>query len=363
MFSQLSEINFDVILFKISIVIITVQISIIFILALIYIKNLFTHLLQQYVIEKYEYYIMEAALGKVDKDSPIFKTPSFIRNILRVIIIGKIMSLGGEARKGLIELYRDLGFDKRDKIFLNSPKWYHRLSAITTLTITKSEILKNSICSFLQDPNLSIRVAAIKAISLFNISEHIHKIVNCMSTMPDWVNERISPTLLKMDKRPYTEIIELFNNSPQRIKRFIVPLLFETDKDQALWDLTNNFDTYDLESQIAIVKSIQKIDNIEKIIGFAENIMQSNKWELKSQLAKSLGIIKDEKALPFLTRGLDDKNWFVRYNSAIAIASFGEKGINMLKEFASQASGFKSDISKYILELTHYGFINEEIKV
>ncbi|MGC9043264.1 MAG: HEAT repeat domain-containing protein [Myxococcota bacterium] len=361
--SYLSEINLDILLFKVLIVFIIIQISTICLLFLIYLRNLFSNLLHQYVMEKYEYYIMEAALGKVDRKSPIFKTAPFIRNILRMIIINKIMSVGGDARKGLIELYKDLGFDERDKKLLNSSKWYHRLSAITTLMITKSDLLKDSVCRILQDTNLSVKVAAIKAISVLNIAEHINKVIGCMSTMPDWVNDRILPLLFKMDKRPYAEIFEIFNRSPRRVKRFIVPLLFEIDSEQALWDLTNNFNEYDFETQIAIVKSLHRNGNIEKILGFAENIMNSTKWELKSQLVKSMGIIHDESALPFLINGLDDKNWFVRYNSAIAIASFGEKGINILREFASQNSGFKSDISRYILELTEYGFLSEELKI
>ncbi len=353
----------DAFVLKICIGCIILQITLIFILFLFYLKNMFSRLLKQYVLEKYEYYIMEAALGKVDKTSPLFRTAPFIRKILRIIIINKIMSVGGDARKGLIELYKDLGFDRYDEKLLRSRKWYHRLSAVTSLTITKSEILKNSACLILKDRNLSVRVSVIKAISVLNLKENISEIIKCMETLPDWVNERIIPLLMRIEKIPYDEVMKIFNSSPARVKRYIAPLLFDTDREQALWDLTNNFNEYDFETQISIVKSIYKIDSIDKIIGFAETIMNSDKWELKSQLTKSLGMIKDEKALPFLIKGLDDKNWFVRYNSAVSIASFGEKGLEMLAEFAGSKSGFKSDISKYILDLSRYGFLNEEMRV
>ncbi|MCX7943250.1 MAG: HEAT repeat domain-containing protein [Deltaproteobacteria bacterium] len=352
----------DILVLKTCIVFLVIQILLIIVLFLFYLKNILSRMLQQYIFEKYEFYIMEATVGKVDKSSPIFRTAPFVKNVLRVIIIDKIMSVGGEARKGLIELYKDMGFDKYDEKLLSSSQWYHKVSAISFLTITKSEKLRDKLPLLINDNNLSVRVAAIKAISTLNLKEYTLDIIKCMETLPDWVNERISPLLLKIEKVPYEEILLIFNKSSERIKRYIVPLLFETDREQALWDLTNNFDSYDFETQISIVKSIHNVDNIEKMLGFVETIMNSEKWELKAQLVKSLGKIKDERAIPYLIIGLDDKNWFVRFNSAVSIASFGDKGLSLLTRFADEKSGFKSDIAKYILDLSRYGFLSEEIK-
>jgi len=359
MLSLLKEVSISPILLKLTIFFIAGQISLLLALSIFYLKNMLTRLLQQYVLEKYEYYIMEAALGRVYRDSPLFKTAPFIRKILRVIIINKIMSVGGNARKGLIELYKDMGFDKYDLKLLTSSKWYHRLSAITSLTITKSEFLKNSVSKYLRDRDLSVRVASIKAISVFNCSDLLKDIAECMETLPDWVNDRIVPVLIKLNKIPYENMLKIFIGSSNKIRRYLVPLLFESDKEQALWDLTNNFETYDFETQISIVKSIGNVEHIDRITGFAEMIINSYRWELKAQLVKSLGYIKNEKSIPLLIKGLDDKNWFVRYNSAVSIALYGEKGLNILKQHAQENSGFKSDISRYIIDLYRYGFLNE----
>lgn len=361
MYNFLSKYFNDFVVLKICVGFVILQVTFIFLLFLFYLKNMFSRILRQYVLEKYEYYIMEAALGKVDKSSPLFKSPPFIRKILRIIILDKIMSVGGDARKGLIDLYRDMGFDSDDIKLLKSSRWYHRLSAITSLTIIKSEVLKEIISEIIKDKNLSIRVAIIKAVSALNLTKNLPDAIRCMETMPDWINERVIEIIMKIEKRlPYEEMLRLFNESSERVKRYIVPLLFESDKEQALWDLTNNFNKYDFETQIAIVKSMYKVDSIDKIIGFTEMIMDSDKWELKSQLVKSLGMIRDERAIPILIRGLDDKNWFVRFNSAVSLSMFGEKGLEMLKEFADAKAGFQSDISRYILDLSKYGFLSEE---
>lgn len=351
----------DTTLLKISIVCVILQISLISILIILYFKNLLSRILREYVQERYEYYIMEATLGNVDKDSPLFKTAPFIRKILRVILINRIMSVGGEARKGLVELYRELGFDKIDERLLASRKWYHRLSAITSLTIMKSPILKDKIPEIISNKNISIKIATIKAICSLNLTEFFQEIIKGMETLPDWANERIIPIIMQMEKRPYEYLFNLFNSSSSRIKRHIVPLLFEAHSDQALWDLTKNFNEYDYETQISIAKSLYKISDFSSISAFAEDIMKSDRWELKAQLIKSLGRLKDERTFPILTTGLDDKNWFVRYNSAVALALYGEKGLLLLNRFAQEKAGFKSDISRYILDLSRYGLIEEEL--
>ena len=359
--SFMAELDFNSLLLTICILTISIQVLILLFLFLIYLKNLFSRLLTQYIFERYEYYIMEASVDKVNRDSPIFKTADWIRNVLRVIIINKIMSLGGEARKGLVALYKDMGFEEKDKGLLNSKKWYHRLSALSALTVTRSELLRSAFPDLLKDKDLSVRVGAIKSISSFGISEYLPRIIECMSEFPDWVNERIVPYLLKVKNGSYEEIMGLFTKSPARVKRYIVPLLFEVDREQALWDTTENFDSYDYETQIAIVKSLGMIDSVEKIMGFVEKVMNDERWEIKAQLVKSLGVIRDERVIPLLEKGLDDRNWFVRYNSAVSIASFGERGLELLKSFSEQNLGFKSDISRYILDLARYGFLSDEM--
>jgi|GEM_PF-1945269 len=361
--SFIGDMDFGSLFLRICILTISVQVLILFFLFLIYLKNMFSRLFTQYVFEKYEYYIMEASVDKVSRDSPIYKTTSWIRNILRVIIINKIMSLGGEARRGLIALYKDMGFEEKDKKLLNSKKWYHRLSALSVLTITKSDVLKTELKSLLKDKNLSVRVGAIKSISVSGSVEFLPLIIDCMSEFPDWVNERISPYLLKVCKTSYEELIGLFNRSPAKVKRYVVPLLFEIDREQSLWDLTENFDNYDYETQISIVKSLGRVESVERIMGFVEKVMAADRWEVKAQLVKSLGTIRDERAIPILEKGLDDRNWFVRFNSAVSIASFGDRGLEMLTNFANQGLGFKSDISRYIIDLARYGFLSEEMKV
>ncbi len=354
--------DISTVLLKITIFVVVAQLLVIFFLFIVYVKNLFSHQLYQYILEKYEYYIMEASLGKIEKDSPLFRTTLFIRNILRVIILDKIMSVGGDARKGLALLYKELGFEKRDMRLLNSKKWYHRISAITALTITKSEALKNFLNHLAMDRHISVRISLIKAVIYMCGTDTIKEVVACMAEMPDWVNERLVPVILKAGKLPYERIKDIFDNANARVKRYLVPLIFESDSEQALWDLTNKFDEYDLETKISIVKSLSRVGSIDKIIGFVENIMKADIWELRAQLVKSLGLIRDEKSIPYLIAGLDDKNWFVRFNSAISIAQFQEKGLGMLGEFAKSGSGFKSDISRYILDLNRYGFLGEEMK-
>lgn len=353
----------SVIMLKTAIILISAEILVIFLLFTVYLKNTFLRLLYQYVLEKYEYYIMEASLGRIERDSPLFRATFFIRNILRVIILNKIMSVGGDARKGLVALYKDLGFEERDIALLRSSRWYHRISAITALTITRSERLKTALVDLISDRSLSVKISLVKAISLFGGPELLEKIIQCMSEMPDWVNERLTLTLMKTANLSYDRLMKIFNTSNARLKKYIVLLLFESDREQALRDLTNRFDDYDIETQISIVKSLYKTDSIEKITGFVDKIMKSDSWEMRAQLVKSLGFIRDEKAMRYLVDGLDDRNWFVRYNSAVSIARFGERGIEMLSEFANAKMGFKSDISRYILDLNRYGLINEEINV
>ena len=88
-----------------------------------------------------------------------------------------------------------------------------------------------------------------------------------------------------------------------------------------------------------------------------EKALSDPAWEVRAQAAKSLGGIEDGQSAASLSACLDDKNWWVRFNSAHALASIGPEGVRVLEETASGGEGFARDISIQMLDMRRHGVI------
>jgi HEAT repeat protein len=69
-------------------------------------------------------------------------------------------------------------------------------------------------------------------------------------------------------------------------------------------------------------------------------------WRVRAQVASSLGMIRDPSALDALVTGLHDESWWVRQNSAQAMAEL-PAGRVRLREMADEGTD-------EIVELAHY---------
>jgi len=80
-------------------------------------------------------------------------------------------------------------------------------------------------------------------------------------------------------------------------------------------------------------------------------LSQDGAWVVRAQALKSLGKLKDLRALDILTDALFSPFWHVRYNAGYSLANLGLPGINRLRAIAQQKEDpFASDMATMVMD-------------
>jgi predicted transcriptional regulator with HTH domain len=80
-------------------------------------------------------------------------------------------------------------------------------------------------------------------------------------------------------------------------------------------------------------------------------LSQDDVWIVRAQAIKSLGNLKDLRALDILTDGLFSPFWHVRYNAGYSLASLGLSGIKRLRAVSQQKEDpYASDMAVMVMD-------------
>lgn len=80
-------------------------------------------------------------------------------------------------------------------------------------------------------------------------------------------------------------------------------------------------------------------------------LSQDDAWVVRAQAIKSLGKLKDLRALDILTDALFSPFWHVRYNAGFGLASLGQPGIKRLRAISEQKEDpFASDMAVMVMD-------------
>lgn len=259
-----------------------------------------------------------------------------------------IVDLRGDDRSKLIALLRSMDFGSLKTIQLHSKSKWKRAYAAHFLGLLGHSTSIPDLEVLLSDPSQVVAYSA--AISIIRLGGYnrISSIINIFNNREDYITSRMKEILLiygKADPNGYIKLINHPHLSSQLAIDIIEVLtelrLFEGGK-QVL-DLAQK--TEDREIIIACIKALGELSILESK-DFLMKCLKDDNWIIRSQAAKSLTQIGDEKIIPPLSMGLEDNNYWVRYYSASSIAKLGESGVDFLKEYCSTSL---SDRSKNIV--------------
>jgi hypothetical protein len=80
-------------------------------------------------------------------------------------------------------------------------------------------------------------------------------------------------------------------------------------------------------------------------------LSQDDSWVVRAQAIKSLGNLKDLRALDIITDALFSPFWHVRYNAGYSLASFGLPGIKRLRAVSQQKEDpYASDMAVMVMD-------------
>lgn len=89
------------------------------------------------------------------------------------------------------------------------------------------------------------------------------------------------------------------------------------------------------EIRVKVARALGKLlipDSVDLLLRLA----QDEAWEVQAQAVKSLGHLREPRALEALAHSLFSPHWFVRHNAAQALSEMGWEGIAQLKKIAAQ---------------------------
>lgn len=179
----------------------------------------------------------------------------------------------------------------------------------------------------LSSESLDMKFNAITSLALIGDIEYFIKGLSCISDSGVYLNEKI-----------FVDILDQFNGDKDGLNSI---LLFNLDKISV--DLRciviNHLKNYkvDYASKILLSKLVMEdTDKEEKagIIKFFEyvkypkaekiliDIAEGEIWELKALAAKALGSYYSNNSMETLLNTIVDKNWYVRFNSAMSLLSY-----------------------------------------
>jgi HEAT repeat protein len=78
--------------------------------------------------------------------------------------------------------------------------------------------------------------------------------------------------------------------------------------------------------------------------------LEDPSWPVRCQAAKGLSVFGSHASVDPLARALRDKQWWVRFYAAAALAEIGQAGQHALNQALSDPEQLVRDMARYLLE-------------
>ena len=183
--------------------------------------------------------------------------------------------------------------------------------------------------------SLYLRVASLEAISKIG---NLNKFIEAIKYISDnnyYINNKIFIDILKEfggDKYLLNkELIDNFNIFNNDLKKSIVDH-FKNNKvefvKEKLLEILKD-ENSEKEIRISAIKYFSIINSkyAQEII---IDILKRGEWEYRAVSAATLSSYKNEESINSLLESITDKNWYVRYNSAISLLHLNQDIINLV---------------------------------
>ncbi|MBO3446208.1 HEAT repeat domain-containing protein, partial [Clostridium sp. CCUG 7971] len=189
--------------------------------------------------------------------------------------------------------------------------------------------VNNFLFNCINTKSIYLRVSSLKSISkIGNLKNFIEALIY-ISDEDKYINNKILIDILgQFDGNKNLlnkQLMNKFGSFNENIQKTIV----EHFKNNKIMSVKNNMldilkdESSDKEVRISVIKyfSTVKYENAKNEV---IKILKEYDWEYRAICAATLGNYKDKESIDALLTSIGDKNWHVRYNSAISLLRFEE---------------------------------------
>lgn len=204
----------------------------------------------------------------------------------------------------------------------------------------------------LRDRDPDVRRAAIRALGDLRAAEAVPDIAEAIEAMGEWSNLLLLMALIRMGPESAPAIGALLGAPGAWSPAMLKALLQVTGRAGVATDpgLIRSLASHDeLEIRVEAVRVLGSIAPDPRSGDVCLAAMDDAEWPVRAIAASSLGRLRDERALPRLTRAMGDPAYWVRHHVAEAMASLGAPGAKALQGALHDANPFVRDMAAQAL--------------
>ena len=251
--------------------------------------------------------------------------------------------VGGSAADNLIVLGRRAGVPKLAERLLHRRRVRPRILAAQTFGHLRDRSRRDAVRRLVDHENTALSITAAVALVEIDPDFAVPIVVPMIEKRRDWPKNRVAILLreagsIRISEPMYRAIRSATNENRTYLLQFAT--LVEPEVLDALVEelIRDSNDPGVLNAALKLVSGYNGVPRIAALT-------QHEAWFVRMQSAKVLGRVGQEEHLSLLESLLDDREWWVRYRAAQAIASLPFLGPNELRRIRSrQSDRYASDI-------------------
>lgn len=205
--------------------------------------------------------------------------------------------------------------------------------------------------------SIYLRISALESIARIGNINTFKRAIEYISKENKYINNKVFTDILNQfggDKYYLDKyLVNNLKNFSENIQKVVIEHFKNNKTDFVKEDLLNYLnDNMNKEVSISIIKyfSVIKYEKSKKKI---IELLNNKDWEFRAVCATALKNYKCKESKSALTKSIKDKNWYVRYNSAITILEFSDD--DLINSILYENDKYAKDILFYAM------FINDKI--
>jgi HEAT repeat protein len=273
----------------------------------------------------------------------------FDRKLVRSILLGLALDLRGDTGEAISDLYRKLGFIKRDLRRLRSWRATTRANAAADLGLIHCPESMPALLEAIKDSDVRVRQAALWAIGQVGTTAALAGLVRLLGDPSLVVAHRAQEVLVERGREVADAILSYAASTASRAGRLasieLIGWLRITAGSDLLLVCMSDLDP---EIRVKSVKAAAAIGDPRFLETFHARL-EDPRWEVRCQAAKGLSLFGSPSSVPRLSAALRDKHWWVRFYAATALAEVGPSGEAALSSALQDPEPSVHDMAHYLL--------------
>jgi len=230
--------------------------------------------------------------------------------------------------------------------------WWKRLAAARLLSIAGREEDLPLARPLIADRHPAIKVAAIQIVRRLRDRSILETVLQEAISARPVVRRYLFDTVVSVREDLVPVLAERLERSDTTEDlRALVTLAGELAAVELFEQLLGFVGHDSLEIRVAVARALSGYPHprTEAALGA---LLHDREWQVRTQAASSLGVIRAVNARDALHGALRDGNWWVRLRAGVALRQLGPAGSRVLTEVQAGADRFAQEMARYVLGLS-----------